>query len=102
CQRSFCSTTLSPYTTLFRSDKSFGEDEVRDVIRRVRDAGISVIANYIFGLPEADQATMPATLDLVVLGQAEDVVGDHANARVARSEEHTSELQSRRDRVCRP
>jgi radical SAM superfamily enzyme YgiQ (UPF0313 family) len=47
-------------------DKSFGEAEVYDVIRRVRDAGISVIANYIFGLPEDDQATMQATLDLAL------------------------------------
>jgi radical SAM superfamily enzyme YgiQ (UPF0313 family) len=47
-------------------DKSFGEDEVRSVIRRVRDTGISVIANYIFGLPEDDQATMQATLDLAL------------------------------------
>jgi anaerobic magnesium-protoporphyrin IX monomethyl ester cyclase len=35
-------------------DKSFGEDEVHDVIRKVHDAGISVIGNYIFGLPEDD------------------------------------------------
>jgi radical SAM superfamily enzyme YgiQ (UPF0313 family) len=45
-------------------DKSFGEDEVRDVISKVRGAGINVIANYIFGLPEDDHATMQATLDL--------------------------------------
>ena len=47
-------------------DKSFGEDEVRQVIRKVRDAGINVIANYIFGLPEDDHDTMRATLDLAL------------------------------------
>ena len=47
-------------------DKSFGEDEVRNVIQRVRDAGINVIANYIFGLPEDDHATMQTTLDLAL------------------------------------
>jgi radical SAM superfamily enzyme YgiQ (UPF0313 family) len=47
-------------------DKSFGEDEVRDVIRQVHDAGINVIGNYIFGLPEDDHETMQATLDLAL------------------------------------
>ena len=47
-------------------DKSFGEDEVRDVIRQVHDAGINVIGNYIFGLPEDDHQTMQATLDLAL------------------------------------
>ena len=47
-------------------DKSFGEDEVRDVIRKVQEAGINVIGNYIFGLPEDDHETMQATLDLAL------------------------------------
>jgi radical SAM superfamily enzyme YgiQ (UPF0313 family) len=45
-------------------DKAIDQDEVYKVIRRVRDAGINVIGNYIFGLPEDDQETMQATLDL--------------------------------------
>jgi radical SAM superfamily enzyme YgiQ (UPF0313 family) len=47
-------------------DKSFDQKEVYDVIGRVRNAGINVIANYIFGLPEDDLATMQATLDLAI------------------------------------
>jgi radical SAM superfamily enzyme YgiQ (UPF0313 family) len=47
-------------------DKSFGQDEVYNVIGKVRDAGISVIGNYIFGLPEDDLETMQATLDLAI------------------------------------
>jgi radical SAM superfamily enzyme YgiQ (UPF0313 family) len=47
-------------------DKSFGEEEVREVIAKVHNAGINVIANYIFGLPEDDAQTMQATLDLAV------------------------------------
>jgi len=47
-------------------DKSFGQKEVYDVIARVRDAGINVIGNYIFGLPEDDMETMQATLDLAI------------------------------------
>jgi anaerobic magnesium-protoporphyrin IX monomethyl ester cyclase len=45
-------------------DKSFDQDEVYRVIERVRGAGIHVIGNYIFGLPEDDLDTMQATLDL--------------------------------------
>jgi radical SAM superfamily enzyme YgiQ (UPF0313 family) len=47
-------------------DKSFDEEEVRRVIARVRAAGINVIGNYIFGLPEDDLQTMQATLDLAL------------------------------------
>lgn len=47
-------------------DKSFDQAEVYDVLRRVRDAGINVIGNYIFGLPEDDLETMQATLDLAL------------------------------------
>lgn len=45
-------------------DKGFDQQEVFEVIQKVRDAGINVIGNYIFGLPEDDAATMQATLDL--------------------------------------
>ncbi len=45
-------------------DKGFEQHEVFEVIQRVRNAGINVIGNYIFGLPEDDEATMRATLDL--------------------------------------
>jgi radical SAM superfamily enzyme YgiQ (UPF0313 family) len=45
-------------------DKDFGEDELHRAIESVRRAGINVIGNYIFGLPEDDAETMRATLDL--------------------------------------
>ena len=41
-------------------------NEVFEVVDRVRAAGINVIGNYIFGLPEDDADTMRATLDLAV------------------------------------
>ena len=44
--------------------KSYEQDLVYKTIERVREAGIYVIANYIFGLPEDDVETMQATLDL--------------------------------------
>jgi anaerobic magnesium-protoporphyrin IX monomethyl ester cyclase len=47
-------------------DKGFGQDEIFHTIEKVRGAGINVIANYIFGLPEDDLDSMQATLDLAV------------------------------------
>jgi radical SAM superfamily enzyme YgiQ (UPF0313 family) len=47
-------------------DKAFTEEEVYRVIRGIQAAGISVIGNYIFGLPEDDRSTMRATLDLAL------------------------------------
>jgi anaerobic magnesium-protoporphyrin IX monomethyl ester cyclase len=47
-------------------DKGFAQEEIYKVIARVRDAGINVIGNYIFGLPEDDMVTMQATLDLAM------------------------------------
>ena len=45
-------------------DKGFDQEDILRTIENVRAAGINVIANYIFGLPEDDLATMQATLDL--------------------------------------
>jgi radical SAM superfamily enzyme YgiQ (UPF0313 family) len=47
-------------------DKSFSQDQVYKVLAAVRAAGINVIGNYIFGLPEDDLDTMQATLDLAL------------------------------------
>jgi len=47
-------------------DKAFSQEQVYDVVRAIQAAGISVIGNYIFGLPEDDHATMRATLDLAL------------------------------------
>lgn len=51
--------------------KGFGQDEIFKTINRVRDAGIYVIANYIFGLPEDDLETMQETLDMALEINAE-------------------------------
>jgi anaerobic magnesium-protoporphyrin IX monomethyl ester cyclase len=45
-------------------DKRFDQDQVFEVIQQIRAAGINVIGNYIFGLPEDDADSMQATLDL--------------------------------------
>ncbi len=47
-------------------DKAFSQEMVYSVIREIQSAGINVIGNYIFGLPEDDLSTMQATLDLAL------------------------------------
>jgi len=52
-------------------DKAFSQEEIFATLGKVRAAGINVIANYIFGLPEDDQASMQQTLDLALELNAE-------------------------------
>src|SRR3712207_7354524 len=74
-------STLFPYTTLFRSDL-VGRREVRDVVDLDR------------GLHRRDQVGVRVVE--VVAARVDRVV-----VRALRSEEHTSELQSRQYLVCR-
>ena len=46
--------------------KGFDQDDISRTINRVREAGINVVGNYIFGLPEDDHQTMQATLDMAL------------------------------------
>src|SRR5438874_7429624 len=66
-------STLFPYTTLFRScdNRCDREIELLSVSDRGGEAGVNVLGKFVAQLSDA------------------------------RSEEHTSELQSRRDLVCR-
>src|SRR5438105_10106008 len=74
-------STLFPYTTLFRSKRELAASGV-DARDRSRVAGVHV--------PEVIEGFLRAQL------REQDPVRLHA-----RSEEHTSELQSRVDLVCR-
>jgi radical SAM superfamily enzyme YgiQ (UPF0313 family) len=47
-------------------DKGFKQDLIFTTIERVRNAGINVIANFIFGLPEDDLQSMQETLDMAL------------------------------------
>lgn len=47
-------------------DKRFEQDDIYRTIKRVRESGMNVIANYIFGLPEDDLESMQETLDLAL------------------------------------
>jgi radical SAM superfamily enzyme YgiQ (UPF0313 family) len=49
----------------------FGSEEILDVVRRIQDAGINVIGNYIFGLPDDTLETMEQTLDLALRARCE-------------------------------
>lgn len=44
----------------------FEQEDITTVVKRIKDAGINVIGNYMFGLPEDDLDTMQQTLDLAV------------------------------------
>ena len=48
------------------ADKSLKSDDIKGIVEQIQKAGISVIGNYIFGLPEDDAATMRETLDLAL------------------------------------
>ena len=48
------------------SKGSFEEINIREVVGTVREAGINVIANYMFGLPEDTHETMQQTLELAM------------------------------------
>src|SRR5690349_22594740 len=80
--------TLFPYTTLFRSDH---HDDIAKGLEQ--------------HLPPLDAALATLIEDLEDRGMLPDVVvycaGEFGRTPLIRSEEHTSELQSRRDLVCR-
>jgi radical SAM superfamily enzyme YgiQ (UPF0313 family) len=47
-------------------DKRYALEDIRGTVAHIKGAGINIIGNYIFGLPEDDQNTMQATLDLAL------------------------------------
>ena len=44
----------------------FTEVNISDLVQKIKDAGINVIGNYIFGLPEDTIETMQETLDMAI------------------------------------
>ncbi len=47
-------------------DKSISQEKIYQIVDQVRSAGINVIANFIFGLPEDDLEAMQMTLDMAL------------------------------------
>jgi radical SAM superfamily enzyme YgiQ (UPF0313 family) len=49
----------------------FGSPEILKVVKKIQDAGINVIGNYIFGLPDDTRESMQETLDLALEANCE-------------------------------
>src|SRR5207249_10751143 len=96
-----CSSPF-PYTTLFRSVVAGHHDHLHVV---AVDEQLADLAGEVAHLLEAPGTVRVAArvteVDEVLVGQQVDQgPGDGETAEPARSEEHTSELQSRFDLVC--
>src|SRR5207253_10222552 len=89
--------TLFPYTTLFRSPESLGYIKrlVRSAIDTPHAEGLALERNLFMRLCVSDQA-----LARMRSYEAKEIT-DPSRSLEARSEEHTSELQSRGHLVCR-
>src|SRR3712207_7278249 len=85
-------STLFPYTTLFRSIR-----DVPQVVERDRDA--APVAQLSLQRQALRVARARGPVVAPVIRDVPQVVQGHGDA--ARSEEHTSELQSRQYLVCR-
>ncbi len=48
------------------ANKRFTGDDIRNIVRSIQAAGIRVIGNYIFGLPDDNVDTMQETLDMAI------------------------------------
>ena len=52
----------------------FKQVNIRQVVKNIKESGIYVLGNYIFGFPEDDMSTMNETLDLAI-----DLQCEHSN-----------------------
>jgi len=48
------------------AQKKYGQEEISDTVRRVQNAGIHVLGNFIFGLPDDSHERMQQTLDMAI------------------------------------
>ena len=53
------------------SKGKFGHEDIRKIVRKIKNAGINIIGNYMFGLPDDELETMQKTLDLALDLQCE-------------------------------
>src|SRR5947207_9417542 len=85
--------TLFPYTTLFRSSR-WAVDQPAEVLEREYDLDALAARNLVEFLREQQEATRVVPSDRTI-------VVERFRDEIGRSEEHTSELQSHSDLVCR-
>src|SRR3712207_8191061 len=88
-------STLFPYTTLFRSDEGALEADVRELDQQGVAHRLGADAGAV-----GQEVDRDGRLRVPVLGPVRAIDG-HRRAPPHRSEEHTSELQSRQYLVCR-
>src|SRR5207249_11400623 len=95
------SSTLFPYTTLFRSMGSVcGTMSVDGEVDELHTGDETLGSRYLPRVaPSADGRAVVAVRE--AMNEPPEVVALDVGAREDRSEEHTSELQSRFDLVCR-
>src|SRR5438034_8552775 len=91
--------TLFPYTTLFRSDYGLADDTYAELLKRLDRKPVSSslrqdILSY-YGDLEKHYATKKKSKEW------HEVMRELEILKSTRSEEHTSELQSHSDLVCR-
>src|SRR5256885_16754731 len=94
-------STLFPYTTLFRSGKRFLTAEQQEEVGILSPEVKAMLAERYAGgetAAPADPAEAPPPGQTALFNSWEDAV---ECARCGRSEEHTSELQSPCNLVCR-
>src|SRR3712207_6879806 len=92
-------STLFPYTTLFRSTR-VREDDLRARMAAAHvDDGLAEVRDAAPGVEEHRPAALAHQRDDLLDRRMRE--REVVRARVERSEEHTSELQSRQYLVCR-
>src|SRR5207249_5872226 len=92
--------TLHPYTTLFRSGQT-RHVEVEHQLPRIRIPGEGAVAGYHAVSLSRDAQLRERSSPRQLLLQPAQRAADLRRGEDPRSEEHTSELQSRFDLVCR-
>src|SRR5206468_12732954 len=93
-------STLFPYTTLFRSDTGVSDNAIRSFTFTPADGVPPAVAPFAHATAAGPTLYVTGQMPTDVTGA---VVGDYVAIQTdqVRSEEHTSELQSRSDLVCR-
>src|SRR5256885_17268143 len=94
-------STLFPYTTLFRSPQYTLERKRRDMMAFVNNH-LAVFGYYVFHFALSNQALNDCYVESSgFCGLSTPNLTDVLGAKPERSEEHTSELQSPCNLVCR-
>src|SRR5206468_6567409 len=95
-------SSLFPYTTLFRSkaalNRSLSHDDVLELLGRLFHYGRLSLSKFD---PAAGIVHFGFHSGRPVLPEEKASLSVYLNELIPRSEEHTSELQSRSDLVCR-